>query len=127
MPDSSRSSVDLPAPLCPTRPTRAPCSMSTEMSRSAWMTGILASLEMLPPTMPSTVFFSDRLLASKIGKSTHASRVVMLTTNSAFLCARAGPSDPVGHAGAVTPHDHEGQGPPDDRDREDDDPVSQVL
>ena len=33
---------------------------------------------MLPPTTPMTVFFSERLLASKIGKSTQASCVVML-------------------------------------------------
>ncbi len=47
------------------------------MSRSASMTGTLRLLSTLPPTRPTTVFFSDRLLASKIGKSTQASLVTM--------------------------------------------------
>ena len=78
MPDSSRSSVDLPAPLCPTRPTRSPISSDIVMSRSASMTTTLDSLRpMVPPALPRNAFFSERDLASKIGNSTHALRVSM--------------------------------------------------
>ena len=73
MPDSSRSSVDLPAPLWPTRPTRSPISSDMVMSRSASMTTTLESLRpIVPPALPRNAFFSDRDLASKIGNSTQA-------------------------------------------------------
>ena len=49
------------------------------------MTGTLVSVVMLPPTSPMTVFFSDRLLASKIGKSTQASFASMRTTGWPLL------------------------------------------
>src|SRR5581483_9444613 len=45
------------------------------MSRSASMTTTLDALRPIDP--PRTVFFSERDLASKIGNSTHASRVSM--------------------------------------------------
>src|SRR5688500_2916447 len=125
MPASRRSSVDLPAPLWPTSPTRAPWSRSRVTSCSAWMTGTRSSLEMLPPTMPRTVFFSDRVLALKMGKSTDASCVAMLTTEVVPLCP--GSSDPVGHARPVAPHDHESERPAHHGDRQDDQPVPKVL
>ena len=40
------------------------------MSCSASMIGTLLSVPILPPTLPRTRFFNDRVLASKIGKST---------------------------------------------------------
>ena len=70
MPDISRSSVDLPAPLCPTSATRSPWRSDRVMSRSASMIGTLESVPIRPPARPSTAFFSERVLASKIGKST---------------------------------------------------------
>src|SRR5262245_9925363 len=73
IPDSSRSRVDFPAPLCPTSPTRSPSSSDIVMSRNASMTTTLDSLRpMAPPALPRNVFFSDRVFASKIGNSTHA-------------------------------------------------------
>ena len=76
MPDSSRSSVDLPAPLWPTSPTRSPISSDIVMSRSASMTTTLDSLRpIVPPALPRNAFFSERDLASKMGNSTHALRV----------------------------------------------------
>ena len=79
MPDISRSSVDLPAPLCPTSATRSPLRSETVMSRSASMIGTLESVPIRPPARPSTAFFSERVLASKIGKSTAALSMSMLT------------------------------------------------
>ena len=52
------------------------------MSRSASTTGTFASV-MRPPARPSTDFFSDRFLASKIGKSTEALRTSIETMESA--------------------------------------------
>src|SRR5215217_2824673 len=76
MPDSSRSSVDLPAPLWPTRPTRSPSSSDIVMSRSASITTTLDSLRpIVPPALPRNAFFSERAFASKMGNSTHALRV----------------------------------------------------
>src|SRR5882672_11358057 len=76
MPDSRRSSVDLPAPLCPTKPTRSPFSRDKVMSLSASITTTLDVLRpMVPPALPRNAFFSDRDLASKMGNSTHALRV----------------------------------------------------
>src|SRR3712207_6643061 len=121
MPESSRSRVDLPAPLCPTRATRPPSSMVMSMSWRAWMTGTLRSSElMLPPTMPRTAFFSERVLASKMGKSTLACRVSMRTT---WLFLSADGSDPVGDARAVAAHRPHGHRPAEGRDGQDDDPV----
>src|SRR3712207_62520 len=118
MPESSRSRVDLPAPLCPTRATRSPSSMVMSMSCRAWMTGTLRSSElMLPPTMPRTAFFSERVLASKMGKSTLACRVSIRTT-WLFL------SDPVGDARAVATHRPEGHRPADEGEDQDDRPVA---
>ena len=73
--------MDLPAPLCPTSATRSPCRSDTVMSRSASMTGTREPVPILPPARPSTAFFSDRVFASKIGKSTAASRMSMLGTS----------------------------------------------
>src|SRR5918998_5015634 len=121
MPDSSRSRVDLPAPLWPTSASRSPSETCRSMLRSASMTTTLRSLAAtLPPTTPSTVCFRDRDFASKIGKSTHASWTSMLTM-VVFS------SDPVRDAAAVPAHDQQCQGPADDGDRGDDDPVVQVL
>src|SRR3712207_4861088 len=121
MPDRRRSSVDLPAPLCPTRATRSPSSMVMLMSCSAWMTGTFRSSElMLPPTMPRTAFFSERVFASKMGKSMLAFRVSMRTT---WLFLSADGSDPVGDARAVVAHRPQGHRPAEDRDDQDDDPV----
>src|ERR687891_844481 len=114
MPDISRSSVDLPAPLCPTSATRSPWRSDTVMSRRASMIGTFDSVPMRPPARPSTAFFSERDLASKIGKSTAAPSMSMLTMR---------PSDPVRHAGAVVAEEDECGAAPDDGDDEDDDPV----
>src|SRR4030088_2126351 len=78
MPESRRSRVDFPAPLWPTRPTRSPMSSDMVMSRSASTTTTLELLRpMVPPALPRNAFFSERDLASKMGNSTHASRVSM--------------------------------------------------
>src|SRR5699024_562214 len=80
MPDSSRSSVDLPAPLCPTRPMRSPSRRERVMSlRASTTTTLDAFRPIAPPADPSTAFLSDRDLASKIGKSTQASTQSMDT------------------------------------------------
>src|ERR1700754_725656 len=92
MPDMSRSSVDLPAPLCPTSATRSPLRRDTVMSRSASMMGTFESVPIRPPARPRTAFFSERVFASKIGKSTAAPSRSMLTMPS---------SDPVRDAGAI--------------------------
>src|SRR5690348_16512930 len=115
MPDISRSSVDLPAPLCPTRATRSPLRSDRVMSLSASMIGTLESVPMAPPARPSTAFFNDRVLASKMGKSTAASCRSMLTMPS--------PSDPVRHAGAVVAQRDQRGRAADDGDRPDHDPV----
>src|SRR3712207_390901 len=121
MPDSSRSRVDLPAPLWPTSAMRSPSETRRSMLRSASMTTTLRSLAAtLPPTTPRTVCFSDRDLASKIGKSTLASRTSMLTMV-------ASSSDPVRHAAAVAAHDQQRQGPLDDGDPDDDEPGVPLL
>src|SRR3712207_4824149 len=121
MPDSSRSSVDLPAPLWPTSASRSPSSKCRSMPRSASITTTLRALAAtLPPTTPSTVCFRDRDFASKIGKSTLASWTSMLTIAVVS-------SDPVRDAAAVPAHDQQCQGPADDGDRADDDPVVEVL
>src|SRR5699024_2512681 len=74
MPDSSRSSVDLPAPLCPTRPMRSPSLRDREMYlRASTTTTLDAFRPIAPPAEPRTAFLRERDLASKIGKSTHAS------------------------------------------------------
>src|ERR1051326_4445774 len=106
MPASMRSRVDLPAPLCPTSPTRSPSCSDRSMSRSAAMIGTRWSVPILPPTLPSTAFFNDRVLASKIGKSTDAFRTSMLT-----MCSRPH-SHPVGHPGPVVTHGDQRQRPP---------------
>ena len=78
MPDSRRSSVDFPAPLCPTSPTRSPIFNVMVMSRSASMTTTLSPVRPIaPPALPKNAFFSERVFASKIGNSTQASRVSM--------------------------------------------------
>ena len=43
------------------------------------MIGTRASVPILPPTLPSTCFFNDRVFASKIGKSTKAFQTSTLT------------------------------------------------
>src|SRR5688500_19865950 len=101
MPASRRSSVDLPAPLCPTRPTRSPSLRDSVMSCTASMIGTRPSDSILPPTLPSASFFSDLDLASKIGKSTDAFQTSMLTMGVDLLL------DPVGNAGAVVAQDHQ--------------------
>src|ERR1700743_3338733 len=107
MPASSRSSVDLPAPLCPTRPTRSPSRSDSVMSCSASMIGTRWSMPILPPTLPSTAFFSDRVQTS------------MLTMSRPH-------SYPVGHSGSVVAHDHQGQRPPEHRDTADGSPAPPV-
>ena len=79
---------------------------------------------MLPPTMPMTVFFSDRLFASKIGKSTQASFVVMLIDGDLLTDDTLTPST---NSRAVAAQHHQGDRPADDRDDEDDDPVPELL
>src|SRR5271157_6382514 len=92
MPDISRSSVDLPAPLCPTRPTRSPVRSDSVMSRNASMTRTFDVLRpIVPPALPRNVFFSDRDFASKIGNSTHAPTVSMLTSSAAGPPCGSGP------------------------------------
>src|SRR5919206_1899674 len=121
MPDSSRSRVDLPAPLWPTSASRSPSSRCRLMFRRASMTTTLRSLAAtLPPTTPSTVCFSERDLASKMGKSTLALRTSMLTMV-------ASSSDPVRDAAAVATHDQQGQGPADHGDPDDDEPRVPLL
>src|SRR5690625_2948538 len=78
MPESSRSRVDFPAPLWPTRPTRSPIDSDMVMSRSASTTTTLELLRPIaPPALPRNAFFNDRDLASKMGNSTQASWVSM--------------------------------------------------
>src|SRR3712207_1570619 len=121
MPDSSRSRVDLPAPLWPTSARRSPSETRRSMLRSASITTTLRSLAAtLPPTTPRTVCFSDRDFASKIGKSTLASRTSMLTMV-------ASSSDPVRDAAAVAAHDQQRQGPADHGDPDDDEPGAPLL
>src|SRR5829696_9205049 len=127
MPDSSRSSVDLPAPLCPTRPTRAPWRSSRSMSRSASMIGTLRALSMFPPTTPSTVFFNERLRPSKTGKSTHAFDSEMLTSVLVEVVVIGRPSHPVRHPRAVAPEHHQGRKPTHQGDDQDHHPVPQLL
>src|SRR3954454_4442421 len=101
MPDNSRSSVDLPAPLCPTRPTRSPICNDMVMSRSASMTTTLDSLRpMAPPALPRNAFFSDRVFASNIGNSTHALWVSMWGPDTKDLQVLTGP----GTAAALSRH-----------------------
>src|SRR5918994_5147007 len=95
MPDMSRSSVDLPAPLWPTSATRPPRRSDTVMSRSASMMGPFDSVPTRPPARPSTAFFNERVLASKIGKSTAAPTMSMRGSGAAVVI-----SHPVRHAGA---------------------------
>src|SRR5437588_7038611 len=121
MPAINRSRVDLPAPLCPTRPTRSPCSKDTVMSRSASIIGTRDSVPILPPTLPSTSFLSERLFASKIGKSTAASRTSMLTI------WRKPHSHPVGNAGTVVAQRQHRQCPAHDRETTDNGPVCPSL
>src|SRR4051812_19149655 len=123
MPDSSRSSVDFPAPLWPTRPTLAPCANSRSMSRSASMIGTFWPPSMFPPTSPSTVFFSERLRPSNTGKSTQAPERAMLTSVSVEVVVMVGPgypelSDPVRHAAAVPPQDVHREAPADHGDHQ---------
>src|SRR6266496_3624566 len=122
MPASSRSSVDLPAPLCPTRPTRSTSLSDNVMSRSTSMIGTFCSVPILPPTLPRTSFFRERDFASKIGKSTEAFQTSMLTMSS--LSPR---SDPVGDSGTVVTHGQEGQRPPHNGKPADDGPVVPAL
>src|SRR5688572_5021125 len=116
MPASTRSSVDLPAPLWPTRPTRSPSLSESDTSCSASMIGTRAPVPILPPTLPRTFFFSDRVLASKIGKSTEAFQISMLTMKLPH-------SYPVGHAGTVVAQHEQRQSPPDNGDAADDHPA----
>src|SRR5689334_15503502 len=114
MPDIRRSSVDLPAPLCPTSATRSPLRSLSVMSRSASMMGTLELVPMRPPARPSTAFFNDRVFASKMGKSTPAPSKSMLTMSA---------SDPVCDAGAVAAHGEQRRGAAGHGDGADDDPV----
>src|SRR5919197_1555881 len=114
MPDISRSSVDLPAPLCPTSATLSPLRSETVMSRNASMIGTFDSVPIRPPALPSTAFFSERVFASKIGKSTAAPSMSMLTMRS---------SDPVRDAGAVVAQADQRGEDPDHGDADDDVPV----
>src|SRR5882757_7149276 len=114
MPDISRNRVDLPAPLCPTSPTLAPWRRFRLMSRSASMIGTRLSVPILPPALPSTAFFSDRLFASKIGKSTKACWMSMLTINH---------SHPVRDAGSVVAQHEQGRRPTHHGNRPGHDPV----
>src|ERR687893_2220099 len=121
MPDSSRSRVDLPAPLWPTSASRSPSDTRRLMLCSASMTTTLRSLAAtLPPTTPRTVCFRERDLASKMGKSTLAWRTSMLTM--VMLS-----SDPVRDAAAVAPHDQQGHRPADHGDPDDDEPGVPLL
>src|ERR1700730_4974499 len=117
---SMRSRVDLPAPLWPTSPTRSPSRSDRVMSGNASMLSNRWSVPILPPTLPSTAFFSDRVLASKIGKSTDAFQTSMLT-----MCSRPH-SHPVGHSGPVVAHGEHRQCPPDNGDPADDSPTPPV-
>src|SRR5918992_5563862 len=114
MPDISRSSVDLPAPLWPTSATRSPWRRDTVISRRASMIGTFDSVPIRPPARPSTAFFSERDFASKIGKSTAAPSMSMLTMR---------PSDPVRHAGAVVAEEDQRGDTSRDGDHADDVPV----
>src|SRR3989338_4552385 len=80
MPESTRSSVVLPEPLWPTRPTRSPSLNSKSRASRAHTTGWLpASLPMVPPVVRcSTFFFNERCEFSKIGNSTVSCRAEML-------------------------------------------------
>lgn len=58
MPDSSRSGVDFPAPLWPTRPTRSPIRKVMVMSRNASMTtSVVEVLRPIAPPAAPNVFF----------------------------------------------------------------------
>src|SRR3712207_8405280 len=72
------------------------------------------------PLHDALPILSDRDLASKIGKSTLASRTSMLTMG-------ASSSDPVRDAAAVAAHDQQRQGPADRRDPDDDEPGAPRL
>src|SRR6476469_10936471 len=48
-----RSRVDLPAPLCPTRPSRSPSRSERAISCSASMIGMRWAVPILPPVLPS--------------------------------------------------------------------------
>ena len=96
--------MDLPAPLWPTRPTRSPIFSDSVMSRSASMTTTLSVLRPIaPPALPRNAFFSERVLASKMGNSTQASRVSMKGSGDngrRLLQVLPGPmTGPSGHAG----------------------------
>src|SRR6266568_9018187 len=84
------------------------------------MIGAFWSVPILPPTLPSTAFFSDRVLASKIGKSTEAFQTSMLT-----MCSRPH-SHPVGHPGPVVAHGDQRQRPPEHGDPADGSPTPPV-
>src|SRR5580693_5810182 len=86
MPESRRSSVDFPAPLWPTSPTRSPRSNDMVMSRNASMTTTLEALRTILP--PRKVFFSERDLASKMRNSTHALCVSMYGRWGLVTCCR---------------------------------------
>src|SRR5689334_8146519 len=119
MPDISRSSVDLPAPLCPTSATRAPRRSDSVMSRSASMIGTFESVPIRPPARPSTAFFSERVFASKIGKSTAAPAMSMLGSGGVLAVI----SHPVRHAGAVVAQAEQRHRAADHGDGPDDRPV----
>src|SRR3954468_15111692 len=117
MPDIRRSSVDLPAPLCPIRPTRSPWRNDRVTSCSASTTGTLASVPILPParpTVPSTAFFSDLVFASKMGNSTLARRTSMETMSL---------SHPVRDSGPVVAQDDQCYRPPHHSDGQSNHPV----
>src|SRR6185312_6777717 len=90
MPDSTRSSVDLPEPLWPTNPTRSPSAISRLMLSSALtVTTSRAPAITRPPVACATmVFLSERECAPKIANSTVRSRMEM----------RAKGLDPIGDA-----------------------------
>src|SRR3712207_3144601 len=119
MPAMRRRSVDLPAPLCPTSATRSPLRSDTVMSRSASMIGTLDSVPMRPPARPSTAFLSERVFASKIGKSTAAPAMSMRGSGGGAVMS----SHPVRDAGAVVAHAEQGDGGAHDADHPDDHPV----
>src|SRR5919112_5786170 len=123
MPDMSRSNVDLPAPLCPTSATRPPRRSETVTSGSPSMIGTFESVPIRPPARPRTAFFSERVLASKIGKSTAQSArsirgCVPFSWGFAVVI-----SDPVRHTGAVVAQAEQRDAAPDDGDRPDHRPV----
>src|SRR5689334_19621000 len=114
MPAMTRSRVVLPAPLCPMRPMRSPCSRCSDTPSSATIS--LTPVDDAPIRPPvvarRTCDLSDRPPASKMGKTTETSR----TSTDAI-------SDPVGDATTIAREHHERQREPDGGYRERGDPA----